>query len=124
MKYKTWCRVTLRLLGAFIVAAHLPTLVVRVLVTAKTAAFGSAYSRMAGSSWIEQDISMLVEEVLEVCVGLYLFSRGNWIIDRIIPSNRPYCHECGYEQTGLPAEGICPECGTTYRRAEREPPAR
>ncbi len=30
------------------------------------------------------------------------------------PADAPYCPTCGYNLTGLAAQGICPECGQAY----------
>ena len=61
--------------------------------------------------------SPLIRYFLQLAIGFYLFFGGKWIVDRIIPSNRPYCHECGYDLTGMPPDkGECSECGTAYRR--------
>lgn len=54
-------------------------------------------------------------------VGLYLFFGGKWIVDRAIPSNRPYCGECGYELSHA-ASDRCPECGTRFREEHIQPP--
>ena len=119
MKYKTAFRLAVRAVGVLIVAQSLPSLVTMLVV------LGLSFD----------DISMFVDagrwylataggHVLAVVIGLYLFFRGNWIVDLAIPSNRPYCHECGYELTGLSPAGVCPECGTAYRREElARPPA-
>jgi rubrerythrin len=48
---------------------------------------------------------------IEMIAGAYLFFGGKWVADKAIPSNRPYCHECGYELTGNVSDR-CPECGT------------
>lgn len=29
------------------------------------------------------------------------------------------CHQCGYDLTGLPRRGVCPECGRRYDTAVR-----
>ena len=54
--------------------------------------------------------------------GLYLFFGGKWIVDKAIPSNRPYCHECGYDLTAA-AQNRCPECGTPFRPEDVMPRA-
>lgn len=115
MKYKTAFRLALRLIGIFLIAESLPWIVVScgslALTIVTQGQFGPGYSLAAWSfqSWLAQ--------LLGAFTGLYLFFGGAWIVNRVIPSNRPYCHECGYEITGLPTEGICPECGTAYKQA-------
>jgi hypothetical protein len=34
--------------------------------------------------------------------------------DRTSLSDAPQCPACGYNLTGLPEEGVCPECGRSY----------
>ena len=53
----------------------------------------------------------LITPLLQFGVGAYLFLDGEWVINFVIPSNRPYCPECGYDLTGS-REPLCPECGT------------
>jgi hypothetical protein len=48
----------------------------------------------------------------QLALGLYLFFGGEWIVNRAIPSNRPYCPECGYDLSRSRREH-CPECGVT-----------
>lgn len=58
-----------------------------------------------------QTFHPLLYPAIKTAFGLYLLLDGRWFADRAIPSNRPYCGECGYELTGH-AQGRCPECGT------------
>lgn len=30
-----------------------------------------------------------------------------------------FCGECGYDLQGLPQDGVCPECGSTYDKSSR-----
>lgn len=50
-------------------------------------------------------------------VGLYLLFGARALVNGLEPSNCPHCDACGYELTGLPPDGACPECGTPYRAA-------
>ena len=59
----------------------------------------------------------LMSHAFGMMLGLYLFFGGKWIVDLAIPSNRPYCHECGYDLTGA-TSNRCNECGTPFRAAE------
>ena len=59
--------------------------------------------------------------LINVAAGLYLFFGGEWIVNKAIPSNRPYCHECGYDLTAA-IQNRCPECGTPFRNEDVQPP--
>ena len=63
-------------------------------------------------SWYR--LSEMIIHAGECAFGLYLFFDGKWIVDKAIPSNRLYCHECGYELSAA-ASSPCPECGTLFR---------
>jgi hypothetical protein len=110
VKYKTAFRLALRAIGVLIVAQALPSLVTALVTLGLN--FNDVVSMASTGGWY---LTMAGQAVLAIAVGLYLFFRGNWIVNLAIPSNRPYCHECAYELTGLAAQGICPECGTPYR---------
>jgi hypothetical protein len=114
MKYKTAFRLAVRAIGIFLVAQSLPWFIVSVGRMATTFALSRAWAGSSSGDWWE--ISYTLQQALSVVLGLYLFFRGDWIVNLAIPSNRPYCHECAYELTGLPHEGACPECGTPYQR--------
>jgi len=53
-------------------------------------------------------------------IGMYLFFGGKWVVDKAIPGNRPYCHECGYDLTGL-QRNRCPECDTPFNPEDVRP---
>jgi hypothetical protein len=114
MKYKTLFRLALRLVGILLIAESLPWLVVGCAALALDVFTGGVFA--ASSGFISWQFQNAVIHLLGGLTGLYLFFGGAWIVNRAIPSNRPYCPECGYEITGLPPEGLCPECGTAYRR--------
>jgi hypothetical protein len=59
-------------------------------------------------------LTQLFAPLLQLAAGLYLFFGGKWVADKAIPSNRPYCHECGYDLTGA-VGNICAECGTPFK---------
>jgi hypothetical protein len=112
MKYKTAFRLALRAIGVLVLTQTLPGLLIF--------AAGLALSSLLGASlWTGlggYELRFVLQYSLGACLGLYLLlGGGRWLVDRAIPSNRPYCQECGYELTGLPLAGACPECGTAYR---------
>ena len=114
MKYKTAFRLAVRLIGVYAVAMSLPWLITTSVSIALDVlmAGGLGFGGLPGP-W---EVQTFFSHLLSVGVGLYLFFRGERIVNRAIPSNRPYCHECAYQLTGLPSEGCCPECGTSFRR--------
>jgi len=116
MRYKTLFRVGLKLLGVYFFFTAL-------------VALASAVSNYIWQGWINTPaggVGVLISgsssniwfwhasTVLELFVGLYLFFGGKWIVDRAIPGNRPYCHECGYDLTNA-IGNVCTECGTPFR---------
>lgn len=115
MRYKTAFRLALRAIGVLLVAEHAPALFLQLTTLLVQFAEGglTGLGLSALSGWAFQNVA---GAVIGVAIGLYLFMGGKWIVDRAIPSNRPYCHECGYELTGLPVNGTCPECGTPFQR--------
>lgn len=114
MRYKTAFRLAIKLIGVFLVASHAPWLLSACAGAACNCAVQGEFSPVGlfEDSW---ELRMTLIYSASTVLGLYLFFGGRWIVDRAIPSNRPYCHECGYELTGLAAEGECPECGTPFR---------
>jgi hypothetical protein len=56
----------------------------------------------------------LIPSVIGLLVGLYFFFGGEWVVNKAIPGNRPYCHECGYDLTGA-VGSVCNECGTPFK---------
>lgn len=110
MKHKTLFRLLLRLMGVyffFLGATALPSTIFGVwgllseLPTSQRMSFARA-------------LVWHLSPVLQVAVGLYLFFGGGWIVSKAIPSNKPYCHECGYPIDGVRGER-CPECDTPFR---------
>lgn len=103
MKYKTLVRIALKVMGVYFIATGLISLPYYV-----SAVFDESMGKLPTFRFV---LSPLVANALEVLTGCYLFFGGKWVVNKIIPSNRPYCHECGYELTNnLSAQ--CPECGT------------
>ena len=53
-------------------------------------------------------------------LGIYLIAGGEWLVSKCIPSNRPYCPECGYDLSNSSTDW-CAECGIdlTHLFAER-----
>lgn len=48
--------------------------------------------------------------LVQSAFGLYLLLGGRLIVDWCIPSNRPYCSECGYDLSNSMSDR-CAECG-------------
>ena len=103
MRYKTLCRLLLKLIGVWLFADGLLSVMGAL---PQTWYFFSDTSRFM--PWY---LAAPIKGVLSIALGAYLLFSGKWIVDLVVPGNRAYCHECGYDLTKAIGEN-CPECGT------------
>ena len=108
MKYKTLCRLLVKLLGVYFLGLGVTSIWRGVIQFVEY--FQQGLSSMRWELWG----SLILYPIADIGVGLYLFTGGKWVVDKLIPSNRPYCHECGYDLTGS-VGNICVECGTPFK---------
>ena len=109
MKYKTLCRLLVRLMGVYFLgfgALRVFSAIFQVISVLSDTRRGA----VTGFSWVYWALDPLGYLI----VGGYLLFGGKWIVDKLIPSNRPYCHECGYDLTGS-VGNVCAECGTAFK---------
>lgn len=108
MKYRTLCRLAVRLIGLFFLAKGMietPTVV---------GGFWSIFIATSVSGNVKLYYAILcLAPILSFAIGGYLFAGGERVVNFIIPTNRPFCQECGYDLTN-PANKICPECGKPH----------
>ena len=107
MKHKTLFRLALKAIGIWLIASGLTEAFDRI---------GWLIDPVYGWNSLREFWFGVPAPLFRVALGAYLFFGGRWIANLAIPSNRPYCNECGYELTGSPSEGRCPECGAPFRR--------
>lgn len=106
MKYKTLFRVLLKFLGVWIFFGGVEGAVQGAM---QVMAYSLDQSSFGGGLPLWAWISGL-SQVIPLAVGLYLFFGGDWIVNKAIPSNRPYCADCGYDLSKNTADR-CQECG-------------
>lgn len=113
MKHKTLFRLIIKAMGLFFTVWALPGLLRTLLAYTSNALQGAP----ANLEWwmVLEPIPALVQ----IAIGLYLFLGGEWIVNRCIPSNRPYCPECGYDVSKAKSPR-CPECGAALPRGKGE----
>jgi len=108
MKYKTLFRMLLKVLGVWVFVEGLFGLVNMGLSGYVTSLYQAIPPlRFSEQWWIS--VEPLAAPLVQIVIGLYLFSGGAWVANRAFPGNRPYCGECGCDLTGSGER--CPECG-------------
>ncbi|MCH8344127.1 MAG: hypothetical protein IH983_09070 [Planctomycetes bacterium] len=121
MKHKTWFRLVLKAIGVLLVGLSLPDIV---KLVAQMGHFSVSRSFASGRFpvppppnwwWVWNLVAEAIGHLLELGVGLYLLLGGKWIVNLCIPSNRPYCPECGYDLSKATSAN-CPECGVKLPR--------
>ena len=110
MKHKTLFRLMLKAIGVWVMITGTSQLLMYVSYMLRPSSWGMP-SQVAWQFALQS-----VGPLFQIGAGLYLFFNGRWVADKAIPSNRPYCHECGYDLTGA-VSNLCNECGTPFRAA-------
>ncbi len=113
MKHKTWFRLVLKAIGVLLIGLTIPTLsqvVLFILYNFMVGVTPLFVPRSFGRQWITVAGPMLL-----FIFGLYLLFGGKWIVNLCIPSNRPYCPECGYDLSKATSAN-CAECGVKLPR--------
>lgn len=116
MKYKTLFRLALKLVGVVFILLGAEQFVTMGFLWAFAVLSGESAGVALGSFYV-----ILPSILLRIGGGSYLLFGAKWIVDKAIPSNRPYCPNCGYDLTGAVSKR-CTECGTPFRAEDVRPP--
>ena len=111
MKHKTWFRLVMKAIGVLLICLSLPDLMRAGVQLASTLLSDPGSGPWPPGGWWWWLGAWGVGPALQLALGLYLVLGGKWIVDTVIPSNRPYCPECGYDVSKATASD-CPECGS------------
>jgi hypothetical protein len=120
MKHKTWFRLVIKTIGVLLIGLSISGAVTSVVGILDALFIGERWTMYspygaqlsAEFSWplLASTLLQLLPPGAQLAFGIYLLVGGKWIVNRCIPSNRPYCPECGYDLSN--SRGAkCPECG-------------
>ncbi len=113
MKHKTWFRLVLQAVGVLLVGFGAPDLIADIggYIVWQYQIAGTVRGGAMGPvpDWLGFLVQFL-PPALQTAFGIYLMTGASWLLNKIIPSNRPYCPECGYELAHH-SSPKCPECG-------------
>lgn len=118
MKHKTWFRLVIKAIGLLLIGLSLPGLVTffGLFIVLLTASPFGAMGPVGQSGWMwSMYLAPYSGSIVQLAIGVYLLFGGKWIVNVCIPSNRPYCPECGYDLSKATSEN-CPECGVKLPR--------
>jgi hypothetical protein len=123
VKHKTWFRLVMKAIGVLLIGLSLP------MLAQHLGGFMRMYNTQGGlgtwaapiSIW-EHLLWLLIGYVLQLAFGLYLLFGGRWLVNLCIPSNRPYCPECGYDLSHNKEAARCPECGVAVGQSQVSAP--
>lgn len=112
MKYKTLFRIWLKLLGVYFIVTSCAGLLSLFVNTIR--------QLESGSVMVSAQLQTGLPQLLILLLGLYFLLGGQWVANIAIPSNRPYCPECGYD-IRKSSGGACAECGTPIQQPQIGP---
>lgn len=122
MKHKTWFRLVLKAIGILLIALALPDLIYHLAGILRTYRLQGTWSGWPQLSMTETILWVCVSPVIQIGIGAYLLSGASLLADWIIPSNRPYCPDCGYDLSQSTST-TCAECGADVRGIINPPTA-
>ncbi|TVQ57106.1 MAG: hypothetical protein EA377_01250 [Phycisphaerales bacterium] len=116
MKHKTWFRLVLKAIGILLIAWAIPEMF---------GAIGWVFYMWPSASYLSPAevfrISVtLAGPTIKIAFGCYLLFGGAALVNWIIPSNHPYCPDCGYNLTHQRSTDRCVECGSDITHLRRE----
>lgn len=120
MRYKTFTRLLIKLMGIyFLIGGSIGFVAAAIYLLMSMSEYGS----YGGLSLVAYPVAWCVSSLFTAIAGLVLLLASNWLVNKLIPSNRPYCPNCGYELTGATGRH-CPECGVDLQALglTQEPP--
>lgn len=109
MKHKTWFRLVIRAIGILLIGLSLPALCQGIGFIVYL--FMESSGMPQSYTWIQT--AYYGGGIAQASLGIYLIFGGTWIVDTCIPSNRPYCPDCGYDLSHSVTSTMCPECGVS-----------
>lgn len=122
MKHKTWFRLVLKAIGIYLLAQSIPNLVsMGYSLVTELSHIASVGSGPMTGNWAQYMVRAMLPVALQFGIGCYLLFRGQWIVNLCIPSNRPYCPDCGYDISKSHG-AVCPECGARLDSISRSAP--
>jgi hypothetical protein len=109
MRYKTLFRILCKLMGVYFFLMGCNALISVASIRFQARSIG----------WTtEQGLLLMAGPLFELIAGAYLFFGGSNLANLAIPSNHPYCTECGYDLSESRGD-VCPECGTNRRSGNK-----
>jgi predicted RNA-binding Zn-ribbon protein involved in translation (DUF1610 family) len=127
MKHRTWFRLALKAIGILLIGSsidtvfHFGTILYGLVVHGESWFFSVRYARTSGSLFGDflRGALNLLQMLSPLLIGLYLVLGGKWLLNMVIPLDRPYCGGCGLDVSRMSGTR-CPECGAAIERPEMQ----
>lgn len=112
-----WFKLLVRLIGLLLIGMGMPMFLYEVGTIAMMVVPGSpTYTSGSTRYSLIAVLPALVAYGAQTAFGVYLFLKGQWVIQKIVSEIHGRCAVCGYDLKDTKAE-TCPECNAPVRRA-------